>query len=285
MEEAAQIAPRDIISLIANIEQLNLLASQATPDKPARVALKFDTGMARLGFSKADLPALLAALRGMPAIEPVIAMSHFAVADEISNVSFTEQQIAAFKNLVVTLKDVYPDIKASLANSSGALAFPEARLDIVRAGISLYGNNPFQGTPQEHVGRELKPVMEISARLVQMHPLSKGQSISYGRTFIADRDMMVGIAACGYANGYSRSLSNRGAMLVRGQRAAVVGRVCMQLTALDLSHIPNAAVGDTAYILGGPEPHAIQDWELAAWQNSIPHEVFTSIGALNSVEY
>ena len=284
-EEAAQAAAKDIISLTANMEQLNMLAAQASADKPAKVALKFDTGMARLGFGKTDLAELTAVLRKMPAVKPLIAMSHFAVADEISGTEFTGQQIATLKDIVGTLKNLYPDIKASLANSAGALAYPEAHLDIVRAGISLYGHNPFHGTHHESLGRDLKLVMEISTRLVQVHALRKGQSISYGRTFTADRDMVVGIAACGYANGYNRRLSNRAAMVVRGQRAPIVGRVCMQLTPLDLSHIPGAAVGEVVYILGGPEAGAVQDWELAAWQDSIPHEIFCCMGDLNNLEY
>ena len=284
-EEAAQASAKDIISLTASMEQLNMLAAQASPDRPAKVALKFDTGMARLGFGQADLPELLGALQNMPAIKPLIAMSHFAVADELSGAEFTGQQIATLKDITAALKTAYPDIKASLANSAGALAYPEAHLDIVRAGISLYGHNPFHGTHQESLGRDLKLVMEISTRLVQVHALRKGQSISYGRTFTADRDMVVGIAACGYANGYNRRLSNRAAMVVRGQRAPIVGRVCMQLTPLDLSHIPGAAVGDVVYILGGPEACAVQDWELAAWQDSIPHEIFCCMGDLNNLEY
>lgn len=283
--EAVQAVGNNLVSLAAGPEQLKMLAAQASPANPAKVALKFDTGMARLGFSQADIPELLAILRQMPAVEPVIAMSHFAVADESSGAAYTSRQIAMLKSIVAALRAVYPEIKASLANSAGALAYPEARLDIVRAGISLYGNNPFQGTPQEHLGRELKLVMEISSNLVQVHALRQGQSISYGRTFTADRDMVVGIAACGYANGYHRRLSNRAAMVVRGRRAPVVGRVCMQLTALDLSHIPDARAGDAVYVLGGPEPCAIQDWELAAWQESIPHEIFCCMGDLNRTEY
>lgn len=284
-EESGQAVKNDLISLTASMEQLKMLAAQASPANPAKVALKFDTGMARLGFCQADIPELIAALRQMPAVKPVIAMSHFAVADEISGTAFTSRQIAILKDTVAALKTAYPDIKASLANSAGALAYPEARLDIVRAGISLYGNNPFQGTDKESLGRELKLVMEISTHLVQVHALRQGQSISYGRTFTADRDMVVGIAACGYANGYNRRLSNRAAMVVRGKRAPVVGRVCMQLTALDLSHIPEARAGDAVYILGGPEPCAVQDWELAAWQESIPHEIFCCMGDLNRTEY
>ena len=284
-DEAAQAVARDIICLTADMHQLNRLAAQSSASNPAKVALKFDTGMARLGFTPGDIPELLDALRAMPHVRPTIVMSHFAVADELSGVDFTGQQIATFNDISAALKAVYPDLKASLANSAGALAYPEAHQDIVRGGISLYGNNPFIGTPKEALGQELKLVMEISTTLVQIHALRKGQTISYGRTFTAERDMRVGIAACGYANGYNRRLSNRGAMVLRGQRAPIVGRVCMQLTALDLSHIPDAQAGDRVYILGGPEPCAIQDWELAAWQESIPHEIFCCMGDLNSVEY
>ena len=282
---AAQAAACDIICLTANMEQLSMLAAQGSPGKPAKVALKFDTGMARLGFGQDDLPELIAALKKMPALRPVMAMSHFAVADEAEGVNFSAGQIALFKDIAAALKAHWPDLKASLANSAGGLAFPEARLDMVRGGVSLYGSNPFQGTEREHLGQALKPVMGISTSLVQVHPLRQGQSISYGRTFTAQRDMMVGIAACGYANGYNRRLSNRAAMVVRGVRAPVLGRVCMQLTAVDVSHIPEAQAGDAVWILGGPGPCAVRDWELAAWQDSITYEVFCCMGGLNALEY
>lgn len=283
--EAAQAATHDIISLAPAMEQLKMLSAHASKDKPAKVALKFDTGMARLGFTKNDVPALIAALRGMPAVKPVMAMSHFAVADEISGVDFTREQIAMFKDIFTALKAEYPGLKGSLCNSSGGMAYADARLDLVRAGIALYGSNPFQGTEQESLGHGLKPVMEISSSLVQVHALRKGQSISYGRTFTAERDMVVGIVACGYANGYNRRLSNHAAMLVRGQRVPVLGRVCMQLTAVDLSSLPDAKAGDAAYLLGGPGPAAVKDWELAAWQGTITHEVFCCMGDLNCTEY
>ncbi len=283
--EAAQGAAGDIISLTADLEQLSMLAAQGTADKPAKVALKFDTGMARLGFTRRDAAGLVEALRNLPSLRPVLAMSHLAVADETDGLDFTAEQIAIFKDIAATLKAAFPELKASLANSAGGLAFPEARQDIVRAGVSLYGTNPFQNTAREHLGQELKPVMDVSTRLVQVHALRQGQSISYGRTFTAQSDMVVGIAACGYANGYNRRLSNRAAMVVRDQRAPVLGRVCMQLTAVDLSHIPEAKAGDEAWILGGPATCAVRDWELAAWQESIPYEVFCCLGGLNALEH
>ena len=283
--EAAQAVAGDIISLTADMEQLNLLAAQGTADRPAPIALKFDTGMARLGFTRRDVPGLVERLRGLPAVRPVLAMSHMAVADETDGLDFTAEQLAIFKDITAALKTAFPGLKASLANSAGGLAFPEARHDIVRAGVSLYGTNPFQGTARESLGRELTPVMEVSTRLVQVHALRPGQSISYGRTFVAERDMVVGIVACGYANGYNRRLSNRAAMVVREKRAPVLGRVCMQLTAVDLSHIPAAKAGDEAWILGGPAPCAVRDWELAAWQDSITYEVFCCLGGLNALEY
>ena len=284
-DEAGLAAARDIISLVADMEQLNMLAAQGAASRPAKIALKFDTGMARLGFTRQDAAGLVETLRNLPTVRPVMAMSHLAVADESDGLDFTAKQITIFKDIAATLKTAFPDLKTSLANSAGGLAFPEARQDIVRAGISLYGTNPFQGTAREHLGQELKPVMEISTRLVQVHALRQGQSISYGRTFTAERDMVAGIAACGYANGYNRRLSNRAAMVVRDQRAPVLGRVCMQLTAVDLSHIPAAKAGDEVWILGGPAACAVRDWELAVWQDSIPYEVFCCMGGLNSLEY
>lgn len=285
--EAAQAVEHDITSLTATPEQLKMLAAQAGPGKKAKVALKFDTGMARLGFGKDDLAGLMEMLRSMPNIEPDLVMSHLAVADEPQpdQQAFTNSQVETFLDIAAQVKSVYPQAKASLNNSAGTMGFAKSRLDLVRPGISLYGNNPFFKTPQEDLGKTLKLVMEVSTTLVQVHPLKSGQSISYGRTFTAPKDMTVGIAVCGYADGYGRSLTNRGQMLIHGRRVPIVGRVCMQLTAVDLSAVPEAKAGDTVHLLGGADPNAITDWEIANWRDTIPHEVFCLMGDLNAREF
>jgi alanine racemase len=171
-----------------------------------------------------------------------------------------------------------------LVNSAGILAYPELHFDGQRPGISLYGSNPFWGTRWEAKGQSLLPAMEVMAPILSVHDLAKGQTISYGRTFTAPRDMQVAIVACGYADNYSRSLSNKGWMLVHGKRAPVIGRVCMQLTAIDITHIPQTRPGDQAYVLGGQGKERILPEELARWWGTITYEVFCLLGQ-NPREY
>jgi len=120
--------------------------------------------------------------------------------------------------------------------------------------------------------------------VVEVRDLAPGQSVSYGRTFTAKRPLRAAIVAAGYADAYSRGLSNRGFMLVRGRRARVLGRVCMQLTAVDVSDVPDCAPGDRAYLLGGAGPDSIRPEDLAGWWGTIPYEVFCLLG-LNERSY
>ena len=120
--------------------------------------------------------------------------------------------------------------------------------------------------------------MEVQAPVVAVHPLPRGASISYGRTYVAGQDMVVAIVAAGYADNYSRGLSNKGCILVHGRRAPILGRVCMQLTAVDVTEIPRVAPGDPAFLLGGEGDQRIRPEELAGWWETIPYEVFCLLG-------
>ncbi|UJX40551.1 alanine racemase [Desulfovibrio sp. JY] len=284
-EDDAMVLDFDVTPFVHDFDQLARLAALAAGQgKKAQVALKFDTGMARLGFCECDVPHLLETLAGMPAIEVVMVSSHLATADDPNAFDFVGEQGSKFARICQGLRDGGLTFEASLCNSAGILAHAsnfgfEAR----RAGIALYGVNPFAGTAREPLGAGLVPAMETTTRIVSVHDLACGCSISYGRTYTAERDMRVAIVAAGYADAYSRGLSNRGYMCLAGRRVPIVGRVCMQLTAVDITGV-DAAPGDVIHLLGGEGPGTITADDLATWWETIPYEVFCLFG-LNPREY
>ncbi len=290
----------DIIPLITGFKQLSLwqskLAGLSGQEKTkGAFGLKFDTGMRRLGFCEANLPEIIEQLKKCPtskcpAAKPFMVVSHLAVADEDSGEAYTQEQMAEFNRIVAALKLNFPELKSSLLNSAGILAYGDFATDIARPGLALYGANPLAGTQlNAKLGLEetlnLKQVMQVAAPVLQVHALQKGQSISYGRTFTAPKQMQVAIIAAGYAQGFSRGLSNKGMMLLHGSRVPVLGRVCMQLTAVDVSHVPGVKEGDFAWLLGGEGPNAISANELASAWGTIPYEVFCIMGTINGRYY
>lgn len=284
-EDDALALEKDVVPFIHDFDQLDRLArAAAKAGRKARVALKFDTGMARLGFSEKDVPHLLAHLGERPAIEPVMVSSHLATADDPTAFDYVSAQGGRFARICQALRHGGLTFEASLCNSAGILAHAgEFGFDARRAGIALYGVNPFQGTDREQLGVGLLPAMETTTRIVSVHDLPRGASISYGRTFIAERDMRVAIVAAGYADAYSRGLSNKGFMCLSGRRVPILGRVCMQLTAVDVSGL-EPAPGDLIHLLGGDGPGAVTADDLALWWETIPYEVFCLFG-LNPREY
>ena len=269
-----------LLPLIGSFRQLEALARQAARmGKALDTSLKFDTGMARLGFGLEDLPRLFARLGEAPLVRPVMVSSHLATADQPESVDYLMGQAERFAFILSSLTKAGYRLEANLANSAGILGHPSVHHQSQRAGIALYGANPFVGSAWEHLGRGLTPAMTVRTRIVSVHSLPQGCSISYGCTYTAERDMRVAIVAVGYADAYSRALTGKSAqMLVAGRRAPVVGRVCMQLTACDVSDIPDARPGEWATLLGGDGPLAISPEELASWWGTISYEVFCLLG-------
>ncbi len=277
--DADLLARDEVIPFVGSFDQLALVAEAARRRTQAlKLCLKFDTGMSRLGFTLADVPAILDRLQGAPGLKPVMASSHLACADEPDQFHRVQEQGANFEAVLQALADSGLRLEANLANSAAILAHKDLRHHSQRAGIALYGANPFHGTPLAGLGSELTPAMEVCAPLVQVRDLPKGRSISYGATFTADRDLRVAVAAAGYADGYPRALAGRGEMLVAGQRAPILGRVCMQLPVVDVPGITAAHPGARAVLLGGDGPQAITPEDLAGWWGTIPYEVFCLLG-------
>ncbi len=284
-EEFEVLFADPMVPFIGDFEQLGRLADTALVQSgTATICLKLDTGMSRLGFTTDQVPRVLDILAGLPNVQVVLAASHLATGDEPGQADYVNEQLAAFHRSLALIRAAYPAVEASLANSGGILAHPATHFDLQRAGISLYGTNPFAGTAWTDKGLGLAPAMQVSAPVLAVHPVAAGRTVSYGRTFTAERDMRVAVVAAGYADGYSRSLSGKGYMLLGGRRRPVLGRVCMQLTAVDVSQGPETRVGDRAYLLGGEGPEAISPEDLAAWWGTITYEVFCLLG-LNRREF
>ena len=249
-------------------EQVELLrARPAGP--PVRLWVKVDTGMHRLGFSPADFPEVwreLAALSGVA--RPLHAMSHFASADEPDGAASPEQ-IARFDEALASVAETPP---ASLANSAGVLAVPAAHRDWVRPGVMLYGASPMPGGRADDHG--LRPVMTLTAPLVAVKTVGCGSPVGYGGTWTAPETMPLGIAAIGYADGYPRHLPSGTAVLVRGRRAALAGRVSMDLIAIDLRGCPDARPGDPVTLWGDGLPVE----EIAEAAGTIPYELLARLG-------
>ena len=186
--ECQESIAQEITPLIYRFEQLHWLVEalkKAAPGSRAPVALKFDTGMARLGFQPEDVARLAAFFADHPGLDPVLVCSHLATADEPESEAFVLEQVAVFDQVYTELRKHAPfaAIQGSLANTAGLLAFRESRYDWQRPGIGLYGSNPFFKSDWAHLGAGLEPAMEVTAPILQIHGLAKGRSVSYGRTF------------------------------------------------------------------------------------------------------
>lgn len=284
-EEDLECLRRGIIPCITHVEQLQRLAltlQSQSAHKPFPLCLKFDTGMRRLGFAAAETPMVTGILRNAPGLRAVMVASHLATADTPEEEAFVHQQGREFTTICALLAETLPPFERCLANSAAILAFPDLHLDAQRPGIAMYGGNPFHATDWEELGAGLLPTMEVQAPVLQVRDLAPGDSVSYGRTFRATEPMRIAIVAAGYADAYSRGLSsatgNGPAMLLHGCRAPIVGRVCMQMTAVDVTHIPQTRSGDTAFLLGGTGTEAIRVEELAAWWGTISYEVYCMLG-------
>ncbi|MBF0328259.1 MAG: alanine racemase [Nitrospirae bacterium] len=237
--------------------------------------IKVDTGMGRLGLTgnAADTILKIAEIENI-SISGV--MSHFSEAD-LADGSFARLQIDRFATLKNRLYEKGLKIKTyHIANSAAVLNLPESYFDAVRPGLMLYGCSPIKNRASQK--NELEPVMTVKSKILSLRKLAAGTPISYGRTFITKRESVIGVISAGYADGFSRRFSNNAEVLVRGLRVPVVGRVCMDLTMLDLTDCHESSEGDEAVLIGRQGEESIDAAESALWADTIPYEILTSLG-------
>lgn len=251
---AKELAKYHITQAVFSTEYAAALSEEAYKAKVSvDIHIKVDTGMGRIGFCALNgteaAAAEITAVCKMSALNPTGIFMHFAVADEISaqSVEYTDKQYRLFCDVIDACrkKGVEFEVK-HCCNSAGILTHPERHMDMVRAGIILYGCPPSDevGSPKLH------PVLSLKSTVSMVKQLKPGQSISYGCTYTAREDMLVATVCCGYADGYPRALSNRGICSINGLPAPVVGRVCMDQMLINVTHIPGVKPGDTVTVFG-----------------------------------
>ena len=243
------------------------------------VHVKVDTGMGRIGFSPGSVVFGVQEIVGMGGLKVEGLMSHFSEAD-LTDRSYADLQIGMFREIIhgVTERLGHP-VTAHIANSAAVISMKDALFDAVRPGLILYGYSPFNDD------RDLLPLMKVSTKVLAVRELPAGAAISYGRTFTTKRRSRIAVVPVGYADGYSRLFSNNGEMLVRGRRVRVAGRVCMDLTMIDVTDVEGVTEGDEVVILGRQGGDSITAIELASRINTIPYDILTSFGSRAQRQY
>lgn len=261
-------------------EQLSDYALQY--GKVVPIHIKVDTGMGRLGVPWEEASAFIKTLLHMKGVTPAGIFSHFSVADEPGH-PFTDVQLERFQKVVAVAHDLgIKNPQIHIANSGAILNQKWLENHLFRPGIVLYGSPP-SGVCQ-HIDK-LKPVMSFRSRVIQVKAVPPGTSISYGRTYTAEAQRVIATIPVGYDDGYSRLLSNKGAVLIRGKRAPIVGTVCMNLTMVDVTDIEGVSPGDEVVLLGRQGTDCITAEEIAEQIGTISYEVYCTIGKSNKRYY
>jgi alanine racemase len=233
------------------------------PAPPLAVFLKVNTGMNRLGISVDRIGAALARLAATGSVAEITLMTHFADADGPEGVT---AQLARFEAATRGLA-----LPRSLANSAALLRHPQTRADWVRPGIMLYGCSPFADEAAQALG--LRPVMTLASELIAVRHLAAGEHVGYGSTFTAERAMRIGVVACGYADGYPRHAPTGTPIVVAGRRTRTVGRVSMDMLAVDLDGIPEAGIGTPVTLWGD----GLSCDEVAAAAGTVSYELLCAL--------
>ncbi|MBO8128669.1 MAG: alanine racemase [Peptococcaceae bacterium] len=269
----------DLTQTIYDVELARMLSDIAGKlGKKARVHLKIDTGMGRLGFL--DGPSVMRDIIEvalLPNLELEGMFTHFASAD-IKDKSYTQQQFSRFIELACTLGRDGIDIPLlHAANSAAIIDMPETHLNLVRPGIMLYGLYPSPEVEKHRV--DLKPAMTLKAQVSFVKKVPAGTSVSYGCTYTTPKETILATVPAGYGDGYSRLLSNQGEVLIHGRRAPVVGRVCMDQLVVNVGHITDVAIGDEVVLYGRQGDAVLPVEELADKIGTINYEVVTAVSA------
>lgn len=250
--------------------------------KKISVHLKIDTGMHRLGLRPEEALSFLDYICGLKNLNPEAIFTHFAQAENDA-AEFTDRQMEVFSRLLAHLRGKGAQFSmVHAANSAAIINYPKSHFSLVRPGIALYGSNPCPGRSSKLA---LRNVLTLKTKIVHIESIARGESVSYGCTFLAARDSIIAVIPIGYADGYGRRLSNKAEALVGGKRVKVAGMVCMDMTMLDITDVPGARVNDEVVLLGPQGKETISAEEMAAHAETIPYEVFCQIGRRVPREY
>ncbi len=264
-DEIISSVNKSITFTVYDISQLHFINSISLEN--ISFHLKIDTGMNRLGIDREEISESIRIINNNKNLKLKGIYTHFPEANNINSL-FTEKQIDDFNKIILDFKTKIKNINFfHIANSSGIFNYPNSNLNMVRPGLALYGIS-------DNKKENLFPLMRLKTSLIKIRRINKGESVSYGRTFTSDQDMIIGVIPMGYADGLPRALSNKGKIIYKDKECKILGRVCMDLTIIDLSNIVNPKVGDEIIIFGHSSLGAT---DIAATAETIPYEIICGI--------
>ena len=275
-DEVVEAMQNDLAVTVDSVGTAAALQQQAAAcGRTARVHLKIDTGMNRLGFRAEEMPEAAVAIARMDHLKLEGAYTHFACADE-DDLKPSQDQLVRLKSALAGLRSagLTPPL-VHAANSAALLKISGAHFDMVRSGLALYGIRPCTGAP----GVDLQPAMALKSRVVHLKRVRRGEGVSYGYRWQAERDSLIGVLPIGYADGYRRALSNRAQVRIGGRLCPVRGTICMDATMVDLTGVPGAAVGLEATVMDAAHDSPLSAAALADLCDTIPYEILTGISA------
>jgi len=277
-EQYDLVVAYDVAQTVFQYEMAQALSEEAcSQGKIAKIHIKLDTGMSRIGFTDtAESVEVIKKIAKLPNIEIEGLFSHFARADEIDKTS-TIKQLQRYINFVdLLLKEKINIPVKHIANSAGIIEFPEAYFNMVRCGIATYGIYPSDVVNQNDI--KLIPAMELKTHVIYVKDVEAGVGISYGATYVTDQQRRISTIPVGYADGYSRNLSNHGKVIIHGKYAPIVGRICMDQFMVDVTDIEEVKQGDLVTLLGRDGDAFISAEELAEWSHSFAYELVCTVG-------
>jgi len=274
--EIPEIVAEGLVSTVSNMEYARRLSAVArAANRRMKVHVEVDTGMGRTGVNYADAVEFIQQLSEAEFIQIEGVFTHFADAERPDK-SFVLAQLERFNKVLEGLKERSVEIPLiHAANSAALLDVKESHFNMVRPGLVIYGIYPSQ-TVNRHV--DVEPVMTFKARVAHLNRIRAGESVSYGRTFTARREMTVAVVSVGYGDGYPRALSNKGEVLIAGKRFKIVGLVCMDLTMVDVTDDEGIHMGDEVVLIGKSGKEEITASDVAELSNTISYDVTCSVG-------
>lgn len=271
------IVKHDLTPIVCSRKMAALLNDAAKErGKRIKIHVKIDTGMGRLGPWHENALSFIKDISTYPYIELEGICSHFATisSSEVCK-NFMQLQFDAFSNVVESLREEGIEFPIKhIGNSGAAIAFKESYLDMIRLGISIYGQFPSKEIQSDIV---LRPALSLKSRVAYLKDISPGRTVSYGCTYKADKKTRIATIPIGYSNGYCRKLSNKGQVIIKGKRAPVVGIVTMDQIMVDVGHIQDVVVGNEVVLIGKQMGEEITASEVAQWANTISYEVLCKL--------
>ena len=279
-EEAEEAVKNNLVLTLCSEELALALSKEGKrQNKRVRVHLKVDTGMGRLGILPSDVLPFIKKIQRLPNLSLEGIFSHFPSADR--DINFSKRQLNIFLNIVEELeKKGVKFCFRHIANSAGILnlhkSYLNQGLNLVRVGLLIYGLYPSLKDKRRNL-LNLKPSLSLKSRIIFLKDVPKGWGISYGRTYITKKKTKIAIIPCGYADGYSFALSNKGYLIIKGERCPILGKVCMDQTVVGVDGVKNLKIGEVVTLIGKDRKKEITVEELAEIGKTIPYEVVTRL--------